>query len=99
MLLKLGVDISRLNREIRRALPVIENVYRGTPYEPVITATYEGNHSTGSLHYANDAVDVRLPFPQGCSQETVFNKLKKELGKDYDVVLHKTHYHIEYDPK
>jgi hypothetical protein len=99
MLIKLGVDISRLNREIRRALPVIERVFKsfGKEYESVITSTYEGNHHAGSLHYADDAVDIRVHM--AVFAEATHLKLKTELGKDYDVVWHKSHYHIEYDPK
>ena len=47
MLIKAGVNISRLKREIRRALPRIEDVYESYGYELVITSTYEGNHGAG----------------------------------------------------
>ena len=58
MLLKMGVDISRLERPIRRALNKIEKVFQKYGKEPVITSTYEGNHSPGSLHYANSRPDL-----------------------------------------
>jgi len=61
MLLKLGVDISRLNREIRRALNIIADVYIMKGEEAVIISTYEGDHSPSSLHYRNDAVNIRKP--------------------------------------
>lgn len=95
MLIKLGVDISRLNRELRRALNVIEKVFKEYGQEAVITSTYEGNHSASSLHYADDAVDFRR-FSYGVQ---IVAKLKKKLGIDYDVVLEKTHIHVEWDPK
>lgn len=96
MLIKAGVDISRLNREIRRALPKIQ--WELNPYneELVITSTYEGTHGEGSLHYCNDAIDVRVPDRHGI---TAKRDLKVKLGKDYDVVLESDHIHIEYDPK
>lgn len=96
MLIKAGVDISRLNREIRRALPVIANTLRELGYEMIITSTYEGNHSEGSLHYANDAVDIRNEkrYPL-----TLSTRLKSRLGAKYDVVYEVNHIHIEYDPK
>jgi len=97
MLLKLGVYIDELKREIRRALPVIEQVYRAHGYEPVITSTYEGTHSPGSLHYARQAVDIRLP-PRG-KVGVIAEELKRRLGVDYDVVVEATHIHVEYDPK
>ncbi|RLC84240.1 MAG: hypothetical protein DRI93_03245 [Aquificota bacterium] len=97
MLLKLGVDISRLRRPIRRALNRIDRVFRDHGLEAVITSTYEGNHSPSSLHYANLAVDIRLP--KKLSPAEITQELRDALGSDYDVVLERDHIHIEYDPK
>lgn len=97
MLIKLGVDISRLEPEIRRVLPYVEKTYQEFRYEPVITSTYEGNHSPGSLHYNNDAVDIRAGADQDMG--AIHYRLKERLGPDYDIIRHKTHIHIEYDPK
>ena len=96
MLIKAGVDITRLNREIRRALPKIQGVLDSYNEELVITSTFEGTHGEGSLHYCNDAVDVRVPDRHGI---TAKRDLKIGLGKEYDVVLEGTHIHVEYDPK
>lgn len=96
MLIKAGVDISRLNREIRRALSEVQEVLNKWASELVITSTFEGNHSPGSLHYANDAIDIRKP---DVSSELVYDELKVKLGIDYDVVLESDHIHVEYDPK
>jgi len=96
MLIKTGVDISRLNREIRRALPKIEKIYNVGKKELVITSTYEGNHSAGSLHYANDAIDIRRwPVDNNILDEL----LHDALGKDFDIVHERDHIHIEHDPK
>jgi len=96
MLLKAGVDISRLNREIRRALPKIETVYVQYSETFVITSTYEGNHGAGSLHYGNDAVDVGLAEANATK---IYNVIKERLKGSFDVVLEGDHIHIEYDPK
>ena len=97
MLLKLGVDISRLNREIRRTLKTVESIYQTLgEQEPVITSTYDGNHVQSSLHYANNAVDFRLPTK---NREEIFQAITNSLGKDYDCINHVDHIHIEYDPK
>ena len=96
MLLKAGVDISRLNREIRRALPKIALVYESYGYELVITSTYEGNHGAGSLHYHNDAIDT-AKTPEFLPN--IHHDIKKGLGSDFDVVLEADHIHTEYDPK
>ena len=94
MLIKAGVDISRLNREIRRAMQKVALYMDNYHEELIISSTYEGTHGAGSLHYANDAIDVRNPkikirnFTQG---------IKDRLGDDYDVVDEHNHIHIEYD--
>lgn len=99
MLLKLGVDISRLKPEIRKRLPIIETIWEQvTDREPVITSTYEGDHSVGSLHYANLAVDFRKNV-NGAFLGTLLTRLRSQLGRDYDVVKEASHIHIEYDPK
>jgi len=96
MLIKAGVDISRLNREIRRALPMIENVYNHCGCELVITSTYEGNHGAGSLHYCDDALDTRKPVER---LQEIAREIKERLGRDYDIVQEEDHLHYEYDPK
>ena len=94
MLLKLGVNIDELNYFIRRALNHIENVYATNGEEAVITSTGGGTHSAGSLHYANNAVDVRMPKK---NPQSVADALRQKLGKDYDVVLEVDHVHVEHD--
>lgn len=96
MLIKAGVDISRLKREIRRSLQKVEDVYNQHVEELIITSTYEGNHGAGSLHYADDAYDARLPDD---NRREIKQEIKEDLGKDYDVVFESDHIHIEFDPK
>jgi len=96
MLIKAGVDISRLNREIRRSLPRVQDLLDLLDNELTVTSTYEGNHGEGSLHYCNDAYDIKKPteWAPGLKEE-----LQIKLGKSFDVVLESDHLHIEYDPK
>jgi len=96
MLIKAGVDISRLRPEIRKKLNEIARlVWSIEKEELTITSTYEGSHSESSLHYANLAVDIR-----GYKNNVdVRRELRDKLGMDYDVVLESDHIHIEYDPK
>lgn len=96
MLIKTGVDISRLKRCIRKKLPVIAEIISAIAKEElVVTSTYEGNHSESSLHYCDEAVDIRRPNKAG----SVYAEIKRELGPDYDVILYNALIHIEYDPK
>jgi len=96
MLIKAGVDISRLKRPIRRVLgPVAGIVWAIERQELVITSTYEGNHSESSLHYCNEAIDIR----SWGKARKVRDEIKRKLGRDYDVIYETDHIHIEYDPK
>lgn len=94
MLLKPGVDISRLNREIRRFLQKADGIYAVYGEDFVVTSTYEGNHSPSSLHYANDAIDIRLPRKY---KREIFSDLRNVNPAKYDVVDEGSHYHIEFD--
>ena len=94
MLLKPGVDISRLNRGIRRFLlkaDVICNVYGE---ELVITSTYEGTHGPSSLHYANDAIDIRRSKKY---KTEIYNDLRAVNPAIYDVIDEGDHIHVEHD--
>jgi len=96
MLIKAGVDISRLKRDVRRALGRVNRVFSNLDRELIVTSTFEGNHSAGSLHYSDDAFDVRYPDPP---VDEIIHLIRIALGPDYDVVEEKSHIHIERDPK
>jgi len=96
MLIKAGVDISRLRPPIRKKQNEIARIVWEIEHEElIVTSTYEGTHSEGSLHYADLAEDIRR-HKKG---QEVRDRLRDKLGMDYDVVLKSDHVHIEYDPK
>lgn len=95
-LVKFGVDISRLERNTRRSVTIVHLIFANRNETFIITSTYEGNHSAGSLHYANQAYDIRPPTRQ---PGKVLALIRAELGPDFDVVVEPDHWHIEYDPK
>ena len=96
MLIKAGVDISRLKPVIRKKLTKIEAIIWACDNEEmVVTSTYEGTHSAGSLHYCDEAIDLRRKKPTTYA----YKEIKRYLGPDYDVVLKPEHIHLEYDPK
>ncbi len=100
MLLKMGVDVGRLKREIRRKLDLIDNIFRRNGAgEGVITSTYEGGHSASSLHYADMAIDLRNDGMNWAKQRQILNDLELSLGGDFDCIIEGNHFHIEYDPK
>lgn len=60
MLLKPGIDFSRMGRKCRKSLFTVSEVYQSFGLEPVITSINDRDHGPGSLHYANDAYDLRV---------------------------------------
>ncbi|KKL08166.1 hypothetical protein LCGC14_2578560 [marine sediment metagenome] len=96
MYIKAGVDISRLNPEIRRTLGPVSVILRKEKVLFVVSSTFEGNHSPHSKHYANDAYDISATVAR---YHPIFIAIKHKLGSKFDVVFEKTHIHIEYDPK
>ena len=95
MLLKAGVDISRLKREIRRSLPIAAAVLASFGEELTVTETYGGVHGEGSLHYSDDAYDMRRP-PENAM--LIVSQFRANMGTAFDVVLEVDHIHVEYDP-
>lgn len=96
MLIKAGVDISRLKPEIRKRLTKIEDIFNSYDNELIITSTFEGVHSASSLHYANLAIDFRLPDQ---SRDSVILEIRDYLKHKYDVCTEFSHIHVEFDPK
>lgn len=96
MLVKAGVDLSRLNRKPRRLLTTIGEFFMNRGKELVITSTYEGTHTAGSLHYSNDAFDFRLSLSLDDSDK-LKNLLIKHHGKSAQLIRESTHFHCEWD--
>jgi hypothetical protein len=100
MLLKMGVCVSRLEYFTRRSLNQVERLWQSKGFgEPVLTSTFEGTHSQGSLHYANRAYDLRLPAGKRDVLKEVVEELWKVLGKEFFVLLEADHIHVQYNPK
>ncbi|MCH8067789.1 MAG: hypothetical protein IID16_00745 [Candidatus Marinimicrobia bacterium] len=99
MKLKKGVRTLGIRPELVLAIMVAEKIYLDKGKELVITSLSGGEHSDTSLHYAGSGVDLRTRYFTKKQKLEVFNALKKKLTRDYDVILEKTHIHIEYQPR
>lgn len=84
--------------EMRPVLIHAERIWKEFNQELVITCGKDGTHSAGSLHYYGYAIDLRTRyFLKKATKLSVKNALKNALGSKYDVILHDTHIHVEYD--
>ena len=97
IVLKEGVDVRHAHYKMWEAAYEIEPIYRSLGADLVITAGLDGKHKTGSLHYVGCAFDIRTRNISDASNAYIM--IKEKLSDAYDVVLHSTHIHIEYQPK
>ena len=94
-----SVNVWGLNREINAAVKVAYFIWHRHGQELMVTSARDGSHMPGSKHYCGDAVDLRTSYFGNEQTLAVWRELSDALGKDYDVVLHPTHIHVEWDPK
>lgn len=68
-------------------------------YNDDVSDSHAAFHSSRSLHIFGGAIDIRTRFLQEWQKSDVAEHIRKGLGDEYDVLIEKTHIHIEYDPK
>jgi hypothetical protein len=68
-------------------------------YELVITSVTDGKHSPNSLHYVGYAFDMRTRDLSQVDKKNLAVDLREALGQEFDVVVEKTHIHVEFQPK
>ena len=97
--IKNGVKIRGVQPELMLAAQIVEGIYNSyNNSECVITAARDGTHMTKSFHYVGYALDFRTRhIPEGW-REGLHLKIQRALGEEFDVVLEKTHIHVEFDP-
>jgi len=98
---KSGVDCTDIIPLMFNAMVETHTVFRNNGQDNlIVTALRDGKHKVGSKHYQGRAFDCRT---RNVDDADVLLRIVKEvratLGSDFDVILHKTHLHVEYDPK
>lgn len=99
MQIKDGVIMTGIQLEMRKVLITANKLWKEFGEELVITAALDGTHSAGSLHYYGYAVDLRSRYFSEDDKQAIAARLQSELGSDYDVIVHSSHIHVEYDPE
>jgi len=99
MKIKDGVQLVGMQPQILLAIMVADNIWKNWHQELVITSVTDGVHGPGSFHYRGSAVDFRIRyFEELSTKKAVHKELVAALGLEFDVVLHDTHIHVEWDP-
>ncbi len=105
------INLVGLIPEMRKVLVHVESIWQIYGHEAIITAgteVFKENkfiHSLSSFHPFGKALDFRINYFQKNNQIDMFTvneiaiRLRKVLGNDYDVIIHPSHIHVEFDPK
>lgn len=94
-----SVNIWGLEKVMQPVLYNADVIWKEYGKELVITSARDGIHSAGSLHYYGLAVDLRTHYFSEADKYSVAQDLRDEVGNDFDVIVHKSHIHVEYDPR
>ncbi len=97
MKVKRGVVLAGLNLRMRKVLIEADHLWKVYGYELVITSALDGVHSPGSLHPYGYALDFRTRYFDKKHHKDIVVSLNHRLGEGYQVILHKTHIHVEFD--
>lgn len=93
------VRVADLRAPMLIALYVADQSFRDHGYDMIWSCGPEGEHSFGSLHYLNCAVDVDYPGLSESDFRSIRNDIKTRLGNNFDVINEGSHIHIELQPK
>lgn len=96
---KEGVRARDLRLVMRPALMMVYSVYTEMNRRMTVTCTGDGDHTPTSLHPWGYAFDVRIRDMSISQRQKAYRQIKAMFtGTPYQVILHSTHIHIEYDP-
>ena len=93
--IKKGARIRGIRTEILLAALIINGVLE----EFTITEGTGGKHGFRSLHFSGNAIDVRTRHLEESNKRKVRDIIAARLNEEFDVILEKTHIHVEFQPK
>jgi len=97
--LKSGVTIFGIRPEMVLAATIVASIYAEFDNaQCVITSITDGNHGSHSHHHKGFAIDFRTRHIPIGMHELLRTRIQLALGDEFQVVLHKTHMHVEFDP-
>jgi len=97
--LKPGVSIRGIRSETVLGICLAQIVMNNNGYNCVVTSVTDSKHGFGSLHFVGAAFDMRSRHVPVEERAVITKELKEVLGDEFDVVLERDHWHIEFQPK
>jgi len=98
-LLKSDVHVAGMRPELVPALLAADRIYRANGAFMTVTSVSEGEHKEKSLHPEGLAFDLRTRNFTRVEVDRIARAIRESLTIDYDVVVEKTHIHVEFQPK
>ncbi len=92
---KPGISLRGLCSQMALAALIADGIYRKYNVDGVITCGCDGLHMLGSRHYSGEALDFRRRDIKPDDFDSFVNDLREALGKEFDVIVHKYHIHVE----
>jgi hypothetical protein len=84
--------------EIHLAIIIADGIFAEYGVGCVITEGTEGKHTPHSHHKKGLAVGFRTRMIPTELHTELVDRLSNALGDEFQVILHTTHIHVEYDP-
>ena len=100
-MIKKDVRLCGLQPQMVLAYVIAEQVFIEEGYPIILTSGGEGKHSSGSIHYRGNAIDLRTRHVSTHAQrEKIAESVKDRLGEEFKVILKflPHHLHIQYTP-
>ena len=97
MKLKEGVILAGIQVQMNPVLVESEGLWEEEGQEVVITAGLDGEHKKSTLHSLGYALDLRTRYFPKENHQRIADELQRRLGDEYDVIVHDTHIHVEWD--
>ena len=95
-----GVSLVGLRPEMLFGHSIVLEVFRDLGHKTLhITSIRDGVHSKGSRHYLGLAIDYDVVGLEKKDFEIIAKEIRARLTNEFDVVVHSTHIHVEFDPK
>lgn len=97
MQLKKGVTLKGMSAVLFPAMLIIDQYFQSINKAFVITSITDSVHKVGSKHYKGEAFDFRISNLTTKEVLTMQDCLISLLYGNYDVILEKDHFHIEFE--
>lgn len=96
--IKDGVKLTGLKPQMLVALNIAEWAFMKRSYDTILTSANDGKHMENSKHYKGFAIDLRIKHILDKEElKKIYEDIKQACNKSFDVILEKTHIHIEYN--